>query len=556
MNTPAQGVFSFCGQADSQTAETPADNCVIRPESSPAERVILFAEFDRRADAEEQWRLESARKAEARAVYEQAKRLKENGPSRGHVADTEEYGDLEHEARMDWDAHHEARIGGVLEEKRASDFHEHTLALAGYTLGRDEFAASVRRRWQRYQDTLDLANALESAGVEANYTGKAGRPAPSIVCPISRRAIPLPSIRRLNFFPETAASRRSAMLKEVEAYLERHEWARMATFTAGGRVPTCEIRATHSALTRRLSRLADEKWFKRRAELVFRAIEYGTPRLCGFSGNWTWHVHAHAIFRPFRRYTKKAWKVFLQRVGRYMGAHWDAGRPVENARELVKYPVKPADLRTLLALGGPMEVRAFYEQTLGLRICETLRSLREQRRRLRSTTRRRHKELTNDGRWVRTIRQNWNARGGPIRRAEEKAKRKLAEQRAEFREAMQNLAGACPLPLAAGVAPMSNRLVARLSPAPYASRVYEPAALVWNFNGDFDAIAQHRAWRNTLGAVGAYVSRQIEQVAAEDAAGVQQSSHQSHNCPAGPSAPPLIDAPPDPFRRHLEALLA
>lgn len=521
----------------------------------------IESEYDRRCGLEDDWRIRNAHKKAAREAFERAQRKETPWSYRADAIDWE-FGDNERlRALRDNDAN-ETALCEIADFRRQSDYVEHCVNLAGergVMLDLATYADSVQRRWQRYQDTIDLANALESAGVPANYTGKGGRPRPFIVCPISRVAIPLPVIRRVNFFPEQAAARRAPMLKEVECYLARHEWARMATFTAGERVATRDIRATHSALTRRLSKMANEDWFKKRAEIVFRAVEFGTPKLSAQTGDWTWHVHAHTVFRPLRRMQTKWWNAFLKRVGRYMGAHWDAGKKVENPRELVKYPVKPADLAVLRAIGGPMAVREFFEATYKLRITETLGTLRAQRSDMRRWKKKRVKELNADGDFVHATRENWNRRGRPITREEERAEGRRTRALAKAREERDNARGWCKVKeRAAGVAPMNNRIVARLAPAPYASRVYEPAAFVWNFDGDFDAIAQHRAMRPALEAVAPYVARRIDFVRKHDAAGAagEQSSHQSRNCLGAQLTAPLVNAPPDTFRAHLEAVSA
>jgi hypothetical protein len=143
-------------------------------------------------------------------------------------------------------------------------------------------------------------------------------------------------------------------------------------------------------------------------------------------------------------------------------------------------------------------------------------------------------------------------------RAERKQKDALRERAAEVREALHNLAGQCPLPHpeagARNCAPMRNRIVARLSPAAYVAPVFEPGFYVWNFDGDFDAIANHPSVAPALASVRDYTAFQLETAARRGAA--HNRSHQSRNCPAAHDAPALIHPPPDPFRRHFEALTA
>lgn len=447
-----------------------------------------------------------------------------------------------------------------IEAERLTDYEAHLANRSGFVMDTKEWGESIRRRFDRFTQSMELAACLERTGVRANYAGT-NRPRPFIVCPISRKAIPLPMLRRVNFFPEQAAMRRAAQLAEVETWLARpgNKWARMATFTAGRRVPTEHIRGTHGALTRRMSKMAKTKWFSAVASLVFRAVEFGTPKLeIGEVGpDWFWHVHSHAVFRPHRKLARREWADFCARVARYMGAHWDAGRPVKNARELVKYPVKPCDLETLAKVGGDFEVRRFFEATFKLRIAEMLGTLREQRHRVRLAKKKRCKERTRSGEWVSTVRRDWNRRGRVETEAEIKAKRDEQTARRERIKALREAAGFCVLPhpeAGRDVAPMLNRIVARLSPAAYATPVFEPGFLVWNFDGNFDAIANHPAVAGALAKVRDYTAFQIETHRRGEAA--HNSSHQSRNCPAGLDDFGLAHAPPDTFRHHFEAVSA
>lgn len=544
---------------------TGADNYGENAQAAPGGKVSIppdvFEAMVERVALDDDWRIRNAHKKEAREAFEKAKRKETPWSWRGDACENDFYETTRGHAMRSRESN-ELALCEIADTRRQSDYVEHCVNLAGergVTLTQEAYAESVQRRWQRWQDSLDLAHDLEAAGIPANFTDKPGRPRPSIVCPISRVSIPLPVIRRVNFFPEQAASRRAPMLKEVENYLVRHPWARMATFTAGERVPTPEIRETHAELTRRISRMASEKWFKARAELVFRGSEFGTPKLSAKTGDWTWHVHAHTVFSPRRAFPKKWWSKFLKRVGRTMGAHWDAGKPVENARELVKYPVKPADLAELRQLGGPVAIADFFRATYKLRITETLGSLREQRSETRRWKKKRVKELNADGDFVHATRENWNKRGRPVTRDEESAEGRRRRALTKAKQKADMARGFCKVkPKAEGTAPMNNRIVARLAPAPYACRAYEPAAYVWNFDGDFDAIAQHRSMKPALASVEKFVARRVAFVRQHDAAGAagQQRPHQSRICPAAQLDAPLVNAPPDRFARHLAAISA
>ncbi len=544
---PAGGKRLSDEEISSAWAEWKANN---PPEPLSREIHLRVEEFDRN-------RLKAEKLREWKRAVAEAAHIKQHGPRPPfpRLADTwDGAGDEYWTAPNDHQHARESAIIDGLNVKRESDYVEHCMNTAGFIMPEAPYQKSLRRRFVRYDQSVRLALILVKGGARRP---ESRRNAPSILTLVSRQEIKLPIIPRVNFLPETAASRRSPMLKEVETHLERNRYARMATFSIGKRTPLLRVRETHSRLTRKLSKLNAEPWFKAIATIVFRAVEYGTPKLCALTADITLHVHAHTIFQPHRFVPPKKWRKFCKRVSRYIGAHWDAGRPVENPRELVKYPVKPADLEKMHALGGDEAVCEFYRQTVGLRMVETLGALRVQRSSLKNTKRRRVKERNADGDWIPATRRSWNSQGRSVTKAAQRAKRGKTAATAKFRAGMETLQGFCHLPEPTPAAPkMLNRIVARLAPAPFASRVYEPAAFVWNFDGNWDAITSHRCVARVVEAVRPQVEESLKKLARakQRASGAHNSPHQSHNCPAEQNDFGLLNAPPDPFRRHLEAV--
>lgn len=450
-------------------------------------------------------------------------------------------------------ARESALVAGLC-EKRESDYVEHCLNTAGHILPVKVFQDSLRRRFVRFDQSTRLNLALIEGGARKP---EPRRNAPAICTLVTRQHIPLPVLARVNFFPEQAAARRSSMLKEVETYAARNPLARMSTFTRGQRVPLPMLREETGHFTRKLSRLNAEPWFRHYAEIVFRAVEFGTLKLSALSAEWTAHIHAHTILKPHRYHHPKKWRKFCGKVARYMGAHWDCGRPIEDAREVVKYPVKPADLEHVLAVGGVAPICELYRQTLGMRMVETLGRLRSQRQSVKNTKRKRLKERNAEGEWLPVTRRCWNSQGRSRTKAAIRAARAVQEKKAELRAGLQMLAGRCELPEETPLAPkMINRIVARLAPAPFATRVYEPAVFVWNFTGDWEAITGHKCVARVVAAVTPQVSRALKAAQREDGEAGHHRPHQSHNCPAAEVGLGLVNAPPDPFRRHLEAVSA
>ncbi len=496
--------------------------------------------------------MDNRRRADWKRRLAEAAATKKKGPPAPFPRVADESDGAEYWAcPLDHHLSRESAVVDALNVKRETDYVEHCMNTAGFIMDDVPYQKSLRRRFVRFDQSIKLAMALVEGGARKPESRKN---APSILTYVSRREIKLPIIPRVNFLPETAAARRSPMLKEVENYAHRNPLARMATFTAGQRVALSGIRARTMELTRKISRLNSEKWFKPNAEIPFRAIEYGTFKLSAQTGEHTAHTHAHCILKPRRFMKPKKWAKFCRKVSAFMGAHWDGGRPIENAREMVKYPVKPADLEHLLEIGGIEPICEFYRQTLGLRLVETLGSLRAQRQSRKNTKRKRVKERNADGDWLPAMRRNWNSQGRSVTKAATRAKRQRKAAAERFREGMDGLNGFCQLPPEPAAAPkMVNRIVARLGSGPYASPVYEPAAFVWNFDGNWDAILSHPCVQRCAEAVRPQVESALAKVAAAQrraATAAHNSPHQSHNCPN----PILEFPPPDPFRKHMEAL--
>lgn len=470
------------------------------------------------------------------------------------LADTETTGELPYheERRLE-----ESQLIESLTYKRESDYVEHSANTAGHILPADKYAESLQRRFVRWDQSTKLAAALIEGGARQAESRKN---APCIITLCTRKVIELPILPRVNFLPEVAAMRRSPMLAEVEAYAAApgHEWDRMATFTEGPRCPLPELRERTQAFTRKISRLNSEKWFKPRASIPFRALEFGTPKLLPSAGyEFTLHIHAHTILHLRRFMAPKKWRKFCRKISAFMGARWDGGRPIENAREMVKYPVKPADLETMLALGGPSAICAFYTATKGLRLVETLGDLRRSRSSIKNTKRKRVKERNAQGEWLPAVRRSWNSQGRSVTKHAQRAKRASVELRAASVEAIDSARGFCNLPEVRKLAPkMLNRIVARLAPAPFASQVYEPAAFVWNFTGDLDAICGHRSVARVVEVCTPKVEESLRRLArnAGRAAPAHNSPHQSHNCPDHICEFPAPDPQKAAFRHHLEAI--
>lgn len=297
-----------------------------------------------------------------------------------------------------------------------------------------------QRRFDMEIQSHIIADKLQRAGI------KAYRDTPFTMFRYavhSRTLEEIPAFASTNFIPMSACGSRKRVLREVMDYMARQPYARFATFTNGERCHVGELRGRIQALSRKISKLNAEKWFKAVAEVILRSMEVGTletratkdlidlggelPR--DEQGRVTYHPHAHVLYTPRKRISKKRWKKFLKRVRRFMGGkHWDDSGLIKEAREAVKYCSKPGEVAKL----PQDETVALYNALKGLHLIETLGSLRATAERRRERYRTLVNEPTHDGPVLKEM-EDWNRRLPQKKdkmREDMEAARKLAEKEA------------------------------------------------------------------------------------------------------------------------------
>jgi len=197
-----------------------------------------------------------------------------------------------------------------------------------------------------------------------------------------------PRFRRLCLLPYMAKRIRQPMLNALEAWFERHPFARLWTFTGGKRCRLSDVRERFRYIFRKLSRLNAEPFMREAGvSIVFRSGELGTPE-CSEDGTMrpdheagcferdeggVWfHPHIHcAVELTKGQIPKHRWARLLKSVWAFWGHHWDDGRAVRNARELCKYVSKPGEV---LALTDP-ELAELHRQLFRLKIMQPMGSL-------------------------------------------------------------------------------------------------------------------------------------------------------------------------------------
>lgn len=268
------------------------------------------------------------------------------------------------------------------------------------------------------------------------------------------------------------------------------------------------------------------------------------------SGAFTYHPHAHCLMHLERKIDDARMATLTGQIRDWWGSAWcGLAGGIRKVREVTKYCAKPADLRLL----SGHELAALDDALLRLHLVQPMGELRDQIRARREACLiiKRETRIVGEGcdrrpEKVLVVLPDWNARkkrryqfglkeaeriaarakadpravpaemldhAKKLLRAE--TRRKIREETARLRaEFDANFSDAKPTQgdlfapptqnaekptenaqePAPGTRPViRNRVVARLSPAPYFDQVSTPALLVWNFDGSAEALAEIQA---------------------------------------------------------------
>lgn len=236
----------------------------------------------------------------------------------------------------------------------------------------------------------------------------------------------LPNFRRLCFIPWIAAQVRASKLAALEFFISCHPYCRFWTFTSGPRVAQSGLRERIEYLHRRLSELNRELWRRYGCGLVFRSTELGTIETAETAGKaralraakrahraavekakkdglpapkWTrakaekfsdpagqierdektgelmYHPHAHCVwYSPRGKLPDDEWSEMLRFVWKFWGHMWDDGKVIGDAREAVKYVLKPGEVASL----HPRDLCALEKAVHGLRLVTPMGTLKKE----------------------------------------------------------------------------------------------------------------------------------------------------------------------------------
>ncbi len=327
--------------------------------------------------------------------------------------------------------------GCVFLSKGERVYLEIVAAESGREIPAETFEKKKAERDLLMAQSIHIADMLESVGVRAYGESKL-----TMVGLLTGIEEPMIDFRNIVFIPAVAKRKRNRMLGDLEYFIQNHPFSRMWVFTSGDRCPIEDVADRIRGVHRRISKLNAKPFMKAAGiSIVFRATELGS--LQRVDGKPTFHIHCHAIIHLEKKLGKDAWSLLLGKVREWWQFHFADARKIEMAREACKYVVKPGDL---LHLSGP-ELKALYDQLFKLHLVQALGPLRDQRRDREETDQRFHRVKSPLGTKLETV-ANWNTRPSA--------------------------------PICSGAPPGFDTVLAALVPAPYFSRITEPAVIVLN----------------------------------------------------------------------------
>ena len=246
--------------------------------------------------------------------------------------------------------------------------------------GQTESAEDTRKR-ERKEARLRRQGHIVSAALES--VGKVGyRESAWSLWAIDVHELTadaLPQFRRICLNPWIAYRQRRPVLNWLEYWLQDHPHCRFWTFTSGPRCTADDLEARIEALHRKISKLNNQPFMKDRgAQIVLRATEFGQVEKSGrrleladyeemagdiesADGRHWYHPHSHCIvWLKNGPLPKWRWRGLMESVWAFWGDEWDEGKRIRNARECVKYVVKPGDM-VRLAENDPEELGRLHE---------------------------------------------------------------------------------------------------------------------------------------------------------------------------------------------------
>lgn len=421
-------------------------------------------------------------------------------------------------------------------------FAEAVEAETGNSISPEEWAARKMEREELRRQSHVIANKLECGGTVAYRSDEYQMLIWNV---FSREAESVPAFRRITFIPHVAAMVRAQKLAALEFFLERHRFCRFWTFTSGERVPLSGLRARVEELHERLNALNKELRRRYGVGLIFRATELGSVETAETAGRakarraaraahklavdeakkagrpapeWTrakenqftdaagsierdertgellFHPHAHCVwYSPNGALSKSDWSEMLRFVWEFWGHHWDDGKIIGDAREAVKYCLKPGDVAAL----APADLCALEAAIHGLHLVTPLGELKAEIRARKEAGEALRRVRTPEGMVWRVV-ADVNKQLAQSEETKERIRAMKLADRLDFIDAKQVITNPETGEVVARGRPCAGaprrklagsfcRVVARLAPAASVTPMKEPRVIVMASRGGFDA---------------------------------------------------------------------
>ena len=271
----------------------------------------------------------------------------------------------------------------------------------------------------------------------------------------------LDNYKNISFLPTKARQQRNKTSKELNLFVHQNPFTRAWLFT-DKRTTLLYLRNTIQRMHRRLSRLNAEDFMKLYgARFVFRTTELGEIFPLGES-DVSIHPHMHALMVLDKKLSKEQFIELNKCIQNFWGAYSRDSGKIRNAREMVKYCVKPNDMEGL----NSQQIIKLYHAQNGLHLIQPLQDFKQTRKQIRDNN---EKVIVRKG--IPKLVPNWNRSN---------IKKSKADPMREYLDMLEDQRKAIAIRECSLATP---RIVAWCTPSPLFTHVSEPVFMVHGLQG-------------------------------------------------------------------------
>ena len=278
---------------------------------------------------------------------------------------------------------------------------------------------------------------------------------------ISKGVKKIDNYKNISFLPSKARTQRNNISKELNLFVHQNPFTRAWLFT-DKRTTLLYLRNTIQRMHRKLSKLNHEKFMKQYgARFVFRTTELGEIFPLGES-DVSVHPHMHALMVLDSKLSKEQFIELNKSIQKFWGAYSRDSGKIRNAREMVKYCVKPNDMEGL----NSQQIIKLYHAQNRLHLVQPLQDLKQNRKKIRDNN---QKVIVRKG--IPKLVPNWNRSN---------TKTSKADPMREYLEMLEDTTKANAIRECSLASP---RIVAWCTPSPLFTHVSEPVFMVHGLQG-------------------------------------------------------------------------